>query len=471
MLKNSGFCIVVKRYLSFNYRNKCKRSLCTNNLNIENETVFQVRENKRNEFFKNKINPYPHQFNNSHTPKELIEKYSFLQNGSEINTDFVSISGRVIFKRVFGKLMFFTLKYELDQIQLYVDKKILNKQFDFIQKMTDIGDIIGVNGTIKRTDKGELSVLVREYQMLSKSLLPLPDKHFGLQDTNKRYRQRHIDMIIDDSVKKVFLQRSEIIYQIRDYLHSQGFIEVETPILSTISGGAEAKPFITKSNALDQDLSLRIATELYLKRFIIGGFNKIFEIGKIFRNEGLSLKHNPEFTSIEIYQTNSDYNDMIILVENIFNHIQKHFKHNIVSPPWKRVSMMEIVNQTVNLNLLPYIENFQAAKQLVQEKKLLEESQLSTIKTSGELLNALFEVKCEHLLQQPTVIIDYPVEISPLSKRKRLSDGEMSKYFVERFEIFINGNEIANGFTELNDPIEQYERFLLQVYDFDLIYK
>ena len=267
--------------------------------------------------------PYAYQWKSSHDAASLQDKYASLKNGEEVEVD-VAIAGRIIARRVFGKLAFFSLQDESGTIQLYLDKKEiqahmseLESAFNHLKKLTDTGDIIGVKGSIKRTEKGELSVKVKEYEILTKSLLPLPDKWHGLTDTEKRYRQRYVDLIVNPQVRQTFRRRAQITASIRRYLDNQGFIEIETPVLQSEAGGAEARPFITYHNTLEMDLYLRIATELHLKRLIVGGFEKVFEMGRIFRNEGVSTKHNPEFTSIELYQAYADYNDMMELTEAI----------------------------------------------------------------------------------------------------------------------------------------------------------
>ncbi|MEL4895669.1 lysine--tRNA ligase [Crocosphaera sp. Alani8] len=409
--------------------------------------------------------PYAYQWKSSHDAATLQEKYASLKDGEEIDLD-VAIAGRIIARRVFGKLAFFSLQDETGTIQLYLDKKEiqahmsnLESAFNHLKKLTDTGDIIGVKGTIKRTEKGELSVKVKEYEILTKSLLPLPDKWHGLTDTEKRYRQRYVDLIVNPQVRQTFRRRAQITASIRRYLEKQGFIEIETPVLQSEAGGAEARPFITYHNTLEMDLYLRIATELHLKRLIVGGFEKVFEMGRIFRNEGVSTKHNPEFTSIEIYQAYADYNDMMELTETIITTATQEVLDTLeityqgekidLSPPWRRVTMHDIVKEKSGLDFESFTD-FETAKNAVIEANL---DVPKTCTTIGKLLNEVFEQTVEETLIQPTFILDFPVEISPLAKPHREKEG-----IVERFELYIVGRELANSFSELTDPIDQRER-------------
>jgi lysyl-tRNA synthetase class 2 len=335
----------------------------------------------------------------------------------------------------------------------------LENAFNHLKKLTDTGDIIGVKGSIKRTEKGELSVKVKEYTILTKSLLPLPDKWHGLTDTEKRYRQRYVDLIVNPQVRQTFRRRAEITASIRRYLDNQGFIEIETPVLQPEAGGAEARPFITYHNTLEMELYLRIATELHLKRLIVGGFEKVFELGRIFRNEGVSTKHNPEFTSIELYQAYADYNDMMELTEQIITTAAQEVLGTLtityqgeqidLSTPWKRVTMHDIVKEKSGLDFEKF-PDFETAKNAVKEAGLEVPENCQTL---GKLLNEVFEQTVEETLIQPTFILDFPVEISPLAKPHRSKPG-----LVERFELYVVGRELANSFSELTDPIDQRER-------------
>jgi len=414
---------------------------------------------------------YAQSFKVSHTTSFLIQKFDYLENGQE--EDFsVSIAGRVLAKRVMGKIAFFTICDQEGQIQLYLDKRIINlnleKQkllsFEDLKEIVDIGDWIGVYGTIKKTNKGELSIKVEKWEMLSKSLQPLPDKWHGLTDIEKRYRQRYLDLIVNPNSKNVFKIRAKCISFIRKWLDNRNFLEIETPILQSEAGGAEARPFITHHNTLDIPLYLRIATELHLKRMVVGGFEKVYELGRIFRNEGISTRHNPEFTSVEIYQAFSDYVDMMNLTEELIKDIVVNTCGSLTisyqnreidfSKPWSRISMKDIVKKYTGIDFDSFSGDFQAAKLAV---KSINVEFSNKINTMGRLLNEVFEQKVESELIQPTFVIDYPVEISPLA-RPHLDNKEM----VQRFELFIVGRELANAFSELIDPVDQRERMQLQ---------
>lgn len=415
------------------------------------------------------LNPYSYKWEITHHAAQLQDKYADLANGEEVETE-VSIAGRIIARRIIGKLAFFNLQDETGTIQLYLDKKRIQQTmadvsnaFNNVTKLTDTGDILGAKGTIKRTEKGELSVYVNEYAILTKSLLPLPDKWHGLTDTEKRYRQRYVDLIVNPDVRQTFRRRAQITASIRRYLEQQDFLEIETPVLQSEAGGAEARPFITYHNTLDMDLYLRIATELHLKRLLVGGFEKIFELGRIFRNEGVSTRHNPEFTTIEIYQAYADYHDIMVLVENIITTaaqevlgtltINYQGKEIDLKTPWQRKTMGELVKEKTGLDFEQF-KTFEEAKEAAKKVGLEVPSDCQSI---GKLLNEAFEQKVEETLIQPTFVIDYPVEISPLSKPHRSKSG-----LVERFELFIVGRETANGFSELTDPIEQRVRLEAQ---------
>ena len=415
------------------------------------------------------LNPYAYKWESSHNAAQLQEEYAELGNGEEVETE-VTIAGRIMARRVFGKLAFFSIQDETGTIQLYLDKKRINahvtdipKAFDVLKKLTDTGDFIGVKGTIKRTEKGELSIYVQEYDILTKSLLPLPDKWHGLTDTEKRYRQRYVDLIVNPEVRETFRRRAKITASIRRDLDEQGFIEIETPVLQSEAGGADARPFITYHNTLQMDLYLRIATELHLKRLIVGGFEKVFELGRIFRNEGVSTKHNPEFTSIEIYQAYADYHDMMALTENLITKAAQEvigtLKINYqgseidLTPPWRRITMHDAVKEKTGLDFTSF-KDFTTAKQAATQAGIEIPPGCDSV---GRLLNEAFEQTVEETLIQPTFILDYPVEISPLTKPHRDKAG-----LVERFELFIVGRETANSFSELTDPIDQRTRLEAQ---------
>ncbi|MEM7762334.1 MAG: lysine--tRNA ligase [Cyanobacteria bacterium P01_A01_bin.40] len=416
------------------------------------------------------LNPYAYKWESSHHAAELQEQYLDLAAGEEVQ-DQVAIAGRIVARRVFGKLAFFELQDETGKIQLYLEKKRINQTmsddlvgaFNHLKKLSDTGDILGVKGTIKRTERGELSVYVSEFQILTKSLLPLPDKWHGLTDTEKRYRQRYVDLIVNPQVRQTFRLRAKITAAIRRYLETRDFLEIETPVLQGEAGGAEARPFITYHNTLEMDLYLRIATELHLKRLIVGGFERVFELGRIFRNEGVSTRHNPEFTSIEVYQAYADYHDMMALTENLISDVAQSvlgttkvtYQDNEIdlTPPWRRVTMHEIVQDATGVDFAQY-DNFETAKTAAKDAGIEVPADCQTI---GKLLNEAFEQKVETTLMQPTFVMDYPLEISPLAKPHRTKPG-----LVERFELFMVGRETANSFSELTDPLDQRSRLEAQ---------
>lgn len=415
-------------------------------------------------------NPYAYGWKSTHSAAGLQAQYAQLENGAEVEVE-VAIAGRIMNRRVFGKLAFFTIQDETGQIQLFLDRKKIKaamdgtnpEAFGQLKSLTDTGDFIGVRGSIRRTDKGELSVSVCHYEILTKSLLPLPDKWHGLTDVEKRYRQRYVDLIVNPTVRETFRRRAKITAAIRQYLDRQGFIEIETPVLQTSAGGAAAKPFVTYHNATEMEMYLRIATELHLKRLIVGGFERVFELGRIFRNEGVSTRHNPEFTSIELYQAYADYNDMMALTEAIVTEAANQVIGGLsleyqgqaidLTPPWKRITMHEAVQAATGVDFTA-MADLDEAKAAAQAAGLHSCGELTSI---GKILNQAFEQKVEETLIQPTFITDYPVEISPLAKPHRSKPG-----LVERFELFIVGRETANSFSELTDPIDQRQRLEAQ---------
>ena len=414
--------------------------------------------------------PYSENFKVTHSTKFLNEKFSYLKNGEEFDLD-ISIAGRVLARRVMGKIAFFSISDQEGSIQLYLEKLIIdsddqNKKlcFEDLKELVDIGDWIGVHGSIKKTNKGELSIKVTRWQMLSKSLQPLPDKWHGLTDIEKRYRQRYLDLIVNPRSKDVFKTRAFCISLIRRWLDEKNFLEIETPILQSEAGGAEARPFVTHHNTLDIPLYLRIATELHLKRMVVGGFEKVYELGRIFRNEGISTKHNPEFTSVEIYQAFANYEDMMQLTEELISYIVQTICKTLeinyqgeqinFSQPWEKISMKDSVKKFTGIDFDLFNGDFDKAKDAVKNKNIQISSKINTF---GTLLNEIFEQKVESNLIQPTFIIDYPIEISPLARRH-----DNNKDFVQRFEMFIAGREIANAFSELIDPLDQRERLELQ---------
>lgn len=415
------------------------------------------------------LNPYAYQWKSTAHAQQLQEQYADLAPGEEISAE-VAIAGRIIARRIMGKLAFFNLQDETGTIQLYLDKKRISETmaavpnaFNTVIKLTDTGDILGAKGTIKRTERGELSIYVNQYEILTKSLLPLPDKWHGLTDVEKRYRQRYVDLIVNPEVRQTFRRRAQITAAIRRYLDQEGFIEIETPVLQSEAGGADARPFITYHNTLEMELYLRIATELHLKRLIVGGFEKVFELGRIFRNEGVSTKHNPEFTSIEIYQAYADYYDMMELTENIIVNAAQDVLGTLkityqdteidLTPPWRRVTMHELVQEITGVDLNSF-EDFESARIAAENAGI---GVPEDCKTIGKLLNEAFEQKVEETLIQPTFVLDFPVEISPLAKPHRSKTD-----LVERFELYVVGRELANSFSELTDPIDQRQRLEAQ---------
>lgn len=418
------------------------------------------------------LNPYAYRWQSSHSTAALQAQYADLEPGQEINVE-VTVAGRILARRILGKLAFFSLQDETGTIQLYLERKRLMEGmaplpeganvFTTLIKLTDSGDILGVKGTIKRTEKGELSVYVQDYQILTKALLPLPDKWHGLTDTEKRYRQRYVDLIVNPDVRQTFRRRAQITAAIRRYLDDQGFIEIETPTLQSEAGGADARPFQTHHNALGMNLYLRIATELHLKRLVVGGFEKVFELGRIFRNEGISTRHNPEFTSIEVYQAYADYEDMMTLTEALVTESAQTVLGQLtctyqgqaidLTPPWQRITMHDAVQARTGVDFSQFTDLDQA-KQAAEAAGIGVPEDCDSI---GKLLNQAFEQKVEATLIQPTFILDFPVEISPLAKPHRSQPG-----LVERFELFVVGRELANSFSELTDPLDQRHRLTAQ---------
>ena len=406
-------------------------------------------------------NPYPYRFQPNAFAADLQDKYKNLEAGTDTE-DRVTVAGRAMAVRNSG--MFIDLKDASGKIQVFCHKNHLSEDDLGLLKNLDVGDIIGVSGYVRRTPRGELSIAAEKFDIISKSLQPLPEKFHGLTDIDARYRQRYVDFIVNDDAKAIFEKRCQITSAIRRYFEENGFLEVETPMLHPIMGGANAKPFITHHNTLDMDLYLRIAPELYLKRLIVGGMEKVYEIGRLFRNEGMDIKHNPEFTSIELYEAYVDYNAMMEYTENIIYECAKAIgDSNIInyqgekinlSKPFKRITMIDAVKEATGIDFAEFIGD--DAKALKVAKQFGFETNGKN--TWGEILNLTFEEKVEETLIQPTFIYDYPVEVSPLTKRKK-----DNPRLVERFELFITRREMANAYSELNDPIDQRERFLHQM--------
>lgn len=432
----------------------------TNEPNSAIEQIRQTRIQKLADLADKGVNPYPYSFDKDINAADLQEKYKSLEAGVETE-DKYSVAGRVMAIRNSG--MFIDLMDATGKIQIFSHKENLSEDQLKILKLIDIGDIVGFKGTIRRTPRGELSIKATSLKILSKSLLPLPEKFHGLTDVETRYRQRYVDMIVNEDVRKTFVLRSKIIQKIREHLTKQGFLEVETPMLHPQAGGANARPFITHHNTLDMDMYLRIAPELYLKRLMVGGVSeKIFEINRSFRNEGIDIRHNPEFTMMELYQAYVDYNDMMVLTENLVSSIAQELLGTMkiqygeneidLTPPWDRKTMLGAIKEYTDIDFNNIFT--------VEEAKLKAKSigiDASECENWGQVLDLIFEEKVEPHLIQPVHIIDYPRDISPLAKVHR--DNER---LTERFETRVNGWEIANAFSELTDPIDQRMRFEAQ---------
>lgn len=392
----------------------------------------------------------------THTSSQVRENYEELEGKT------VTTAGRLMSKRVQGKVGFADIYDRDGKLQLFLKINNLGEERHKEFKTLDLGDWISVTGEVFKTKTGEVSVAVYSYELLCKSLKPLPEKWHGLKDPDLRYRQREVDIITNTEVKDTFIKRSRIIKAVREFLDNRGYLEVETPILSPIAGGAAARPFITHHNTLDIDMYLRIATELYLKRCIVAGFEKVYDMGKNFRNEGVSVRHNPEFTMIELYEAYADYNDMMKITENLVAYACEKVNGTTkityeeteidLTPPWRRATMVELVKEYSGVDF-DTIETDEEARSIAREKKLEFKKSIDNC-TKGDILNAMFEEYAEEHLIQPTFVCDYPVEISPLTKKKR---GKPE--YTERFEGFIYGREICNAYSELNDPIVQRERF------------
>jgi lysyl-tRNA synthetase class 2 len=420
-------------------------------------SLLKVRREKLENLQNEGKNPFViTKYDVTHHSAEIKEQYGVLEGQT------VSLAGRMMFKRVMGKASFCNIQDLQGKIQAYVARDSVGEDSYKDFKKYDVGDILGIKGTVFTTKTGEISVHAEEITLLSKSLQILPEKYHGLTDTDTRYRQRYVDLIMNEEVKDTFIKRSKVLSSIRRYLDSQGFMEVETPMLVSNAGGAAARPFETHFNALDEDLKLRISLELYLKRLIVGGMERVYEIGRVFRNEGLDTRHNPEFTLMELYQAYTDYHGMMDLTENLYRYVAKEVtgseiltygEHKMdLSKPFERITMVDAVKKFVNVD-------FHEVKDVEEARKLAKEHHIEYEErhTKGDILNLFFEEYVEDHLVQPTFVMDHPIEISPLTKKK-----PDNPEYVERFEFYMNGWEMANAYSELNDPIDQRERFEAQ---------
>ncbi|MBQ2704197.1 MAG: lysine--tRNA ligase [Clostridia bacterium] len=423
-------------------------------LQVRRDKLAQLQADGNNPF---EITKYPQDSYSA----DVKEKYNYLEPEQE-SGEMVCMAGRMMSKRIMGKASFAHIRDNQGDIQLYVRRDVLGDDEYAAFKKMDIGDVVGIKGEVFRTRMGELSVRCTEMTLLAKSLLPLPEKFHGLKDTDTRYRQRYVDLIVNPEVKDTFIKRSRIMQSVRRYLDSKGFLEVDTPILTPFEIGASARPFTTHHNTLDMDMVLRIETELYLKRLIVGGMDRVYEVGRIFRNEGMDTKHNPEFTSVELYQAYTDYYGMMDLVEEMMKTVAQevcgslvveYMGHQIDLSHWERLTMVEAVKKYSGVDFNEVADDA-AAIALAKVHHV----ELPEVATKGAILAEFFDAFVEENLIQPTFIYDYPVEISPLAKRKPEDPA-----FTERFEYFINATEFGNAFSELNDPIDQKGRFERQV--------
>ncbi len=422
----------------------------------------QHRLEKCNKLREMGLNPYVNSHIITSTIANILEKYSSSETELPESEEF-SAAGRILAKREFGKTAFLTIRDRSGIIQVYIKKALLSEEEFEVYTLTDIGDFIGVKGTLFRTKTGELTIRAFHYRLLTKTLRDLPEKFHGLKDVETRYRQRYLDLIVNNDVKEVFIKRSQIIKEIRDFFTSCGFVEVETPMMHSLVGGAAAKPFITHHNALDMQLYLRIAPELYLKRLVVGGIERVFELNRNFRNEGVDTKHNPEFTMIEWYMAYADYHTLMDMIEELVTTISQKINNTLqiqfgdlnidLQRPWARLTMAEAIEKYGNISQ-DEIADYEKAKAAAEKLHI----QVDSSWGHGKIISEIFEITAEEKLINPAFIIDYPKEISPLSKSK-----ESNPELTDRFELFIAGMELSNGFNELNDPVDQEERFQKQV--------
>lgn len=428
------------------------------------DRIAQQRQDKVERLRASGVNPYPYGYHRSHTTEKAIDLLKQQEESDNKETPAISVAGRIMAKREMGKSSFFDIRDGSGKIQLlFRNTNQLEEDKLKLFKDLDIGDIIGIEGTLLRTRSGEPTVVVEDFTLLAKSLQPLPEKWHGLSDIEKRYRQRYLDLIADPDIKGIFQIRSRVITAIREFLNQRDFMEVETPVLQSSAGGALARPFITYHHSLDQDFYLRIALELHLKRLIVGGLDKVYELGRTFRNEGISTRHNPEFTMLESYEAYADYNDVMKMLEEMVHEVSQRvlgtaevpFGENTIDlkPPWRRISLRDAVIEYSGIDFVKY-----PTADGLREKMRSSNIKVDPEKNWAKLVDDLVSDFVQPKLTQPTFIFDYPVSMSPLAKTKPGEEG-----VVERFEAFICGMEIANAFTELNDPFEQRERFTEQL--------
>lgn len=423
-----------------------------------------VRRQKMASIRENGLDPFGARFERTHLSNEIKEQYvDFTKEQLEEDLHEVVIAGRIMTKRGKGKAGFAHIQDLGGQVQIYVRKDAIGEEAYELFKQADLGDIVGIRGNVFRTQVGELSVKALEFTFLTKSLRPMPEKFHGLKDVEQRYRQRYLDLMTSEESKQTFITRSKIIQAIRRYLDGNGYLEVETPMLHAIAGGAAARPFITHHNSLDMELYMRIAIELHLKRLIVGGLEKVYEIGRVFRNEGMSTRHNPEFTMIELYEAYADYRDIMALTENLISHVAQEvlgttdvqYGADVISlaPGWTRLHMVDAVKEATGVDFWAPMTKEEAQAHAKEHGVEIKDSM-----EVGHIINEFFEQKIEESLVQPTFIYGHPVEISPLAKKN-----PEDERFTDRFELFIVRREHANAFTELNDPIDQRERFEAQI--------
>lgn len=446
------------------YQKEDNQGVVNMSVELELNELLQIRRGKLDELRSMGIDPFGQKYERTHHAAEITKAYEekSKEELDELKAE-VSIAGRIMQKREMGKAGFAHLQDITGKIQIYVRADAVGETPYKAYDLLDIGDIIGIRGTVFKTKTGELSVKASSVVVLSKSLLPLPEKYHGLKDVELRYRQRYVDLIMNQDVQQTFIARSKIIQSMRRYLDALGYLEVETPTLHAIAGGAAARPFITHHNALDMQLYMRIAIELHLKRLIVGGMEKVYEIGRVYRNEGISTRHNPEFTMIELYEAYADYKDIMKLTEEMIAHIAQEVLgtttimyqgHEVnLAPQWRRVTMVDAIKEVVGVDFSVQMSD-EEAHRLAKEHKVPVEPTM----TFGHIVNQFFETFVEETLIQPTFITGHPVAISPLAKK---SDADPR--FTDRFELFIVAREHANAFTELNDPIDQRERFAAQL--------